>query len=183
MARHKETTDPKQAMTLIGLVLLVSAFFGYTILPMLSPSKQRVGKTAPDFALPVIHGGEAGNRVKLSDLQGRAVLLDFWASWCVPCRQQAPIVDRIAQRYDENDVVVLGVNTGESQEVATEYAKKAGLGYTSVWDTGRVAMEYGASVLPTIVVIDRKGRILTKQSGVTGERALREMLHEALQAQ
>ena len=179
--KPKQTTDLNQAYTLIGLVLLVAAIFGYAILPMLLPrgSGPILGEPAPEFALPITFGGEAGNRVRLSDLKGRVVLLDFWASWCAPCREQMPIVDRVARRYAYDEVVVLGINTAETQQEGRALAQSMGLNYPIAFDTGEVALAYGATALPTLAVIDAAGRLTAREQRVLPEAAIEELLAAA----
>jgi cytochrome c biogenesis protein CcmG/thiol:disulfide interchange protein DsbE len=162
----------KSLYPIIGVLIALSALFGLVIMPRLAPASGMVDQPAPDFALPVVHNGAPGARMKLSDLRDKVVILDFWATWCGPCAAQAPILDRVARRY-KDDVVVLGINVGEAPAMARKYAEFKGLSYPILTDDeGKAQRAYGATTLPTIVLIDRKGNISTFVQGVIREAAL-----------
>lgn len=169
MAEHKPTTDRRQALTFLGLAGLAVAFFGYAILPLLDPVKSPLmNSPAPDFTLGIIAGGEPGSRWALSDHRGKVVILDFWASWCAPCRVQAPVVERIAQRFP--DVEVVGVNTSDDMSDAMAFLRSNPTTYVSVFDgQGAVAGAYRATALPTLVVVDASGNVSAFE-----QRALKE---------
>ncbi len=88
-----QRADSRFGAASLVVVFLIAVGFGVFVLPRLAPSLER--KPAPDFALPVIHRGEPGARVRLSEQRGKPVLLDFWASWCMPCREQAKVIERV----------------------------------------------------------------------------------------
>ncbi len=181
MAEHKKTSDPKQLWTFLGLAVLACAIFGYAVLPYLDPGRSRlVNGTAPDFTLEVVAGGQAGNRISLADFRGHVVVLDFWASWCPPCRAQAPIIDRVAKHYDGQPVSVIGVNTSDHEQAARAFWDKAGLSYVSVLDeTGKVARAFGAQELPTLVVINAAGKVTFAGARVVTEPELKALIEEA----
>src|SRR5688500_5297220 len=85
-----------------------------------SGSQQLIGKKAPDFSLPLVGGG----RLSSDDLKGGPVVVNFWASWCVPCREEAPILEAKWQEYRDQGVTVLGVNVQDSAGDATEFAEE-----------------------------------------------------------
>lgn len=168
-------------VTLLALSVLV----GFALLPRLFPSAQSafVGKEAPDFALEILHNGEAGGRVSLKELRGQTVLLDFWATWCRPCQIGAPVLDRVYRRLRDKGVVVVGVNTSDPQgrELAAEFAQAKKLSYPIVFDDGdEIAAQYGVTTLPTVVVIDGEGKVVAIRSGLADEAQLEELLHMAL---
>lgn len=181
MAKHKPTTDRRQLFTLFGLATLTALFFGYVVLPYAEPRGGPLyGKPAPDFTLPVLTGGDPGNRLGLEQLRGKVVVLDFWASWCAPCRTQAPIIEQVRKGYGD-EVAVVGINTADpNEEAARAFVASTGLTYPNVRDDGTVAIQYGATSLPTLVVIDPAGNIVTLASKVFSERELRAQIDGVL---
>ncbi|HEX2882640.1 MAG TPA: TlpA disulfide reductase family protein [Polyangiaceae bacterium] len=177
------TFDPKQGWVFLTLLVGASLFFGLVVLPYADPRAKgqldATGVRAPDFSLPVLQGGSPGARVRLSDLRGRVVLLDFWASWCGPCRQQMPAIERIAARTDESDTLILGVNTADNPQAALQFLSEIETHYTILHDTGEVARGYGATTLPTLVLIDREGKIVVRESTVVSEARLQQLLERA----
>ncbi|HKO90796.1 MAG TPA: TlpA disulfide reductase family protein [Polyangiaceae bacterium] len=163
-------TQSQRTSWLPALVLVGAALFGYLVLPhvsrRVSPSAQLIGAPAPDFSLPVFHGGDAGSRIRLSALQGNVVILDFWASWCKPCQAQARILSGLAPRHAGGNVMFVGVNTADNPDRAEAFAASHQLPYPSVLDAGEVADAYGASSLPTLVVIDTFGKVSDVTLGV-----------------
>jgi thiol-disulfide isomerase/thioredoxin len=166
--------------TIVALVAL-SVLFGFAILPRLFESNALVGKPAPDFALEVVASGEAGDRVHLEELRGKAVILDFWATWCEPCQRIAPVLDRIARKHQGKDVVVVGVNTSDQPGLAPLFAKKKGLSYPIVYDDGdQVAQRYGVTNLPTLVVINAQGNVVAVRVAPEDEGTIEGLLAQAM---
>ena len=163
----------KTLFPMIAALLALSALFGLVVMPRLAPEGgDFVRKPAPDFSLPLVANGAKGDRVRLSELKGNVVVLDFWATWCGPCRVQAPILDRIARRYPKK-VTVLGVNVGESVAVARSYALAKGLSYPILSDPrGEAQCLYRADPLPTVVVIDPKGNVVQLSKGLVQQSRL-----------
>lgn len=178
MAAQPEFYSGKTLYPIIGVLIALSALFGLVIMPRLAPAGDALKeKPAPDFTLPVAANGDAGARMQLSELRGKIVILDFWASWCGPCAVQAPILDRVARRHAE-DVVVLGINVDDTADVALQYAKKKGLSYPILMDDGQAQGAYGATTLPTVVLIDRAGNIVEFVPGVLREAQLERAIRD-----
>jgi cytochrome c biogenesis protein CcmG/thiol:disulfide interchange protein DsbE len=116
----------------------------------------QVGFLAPIFSLEHLDG----TQVALSDFRGKPVMLNFWATWCPPCRAEMPAIQNIAARYRDDGLVVLLVNQGEEAATVREYLAGIGLVATVLLDPrGGVASTYRIRALPTTVFIDREGRI------------------------
>jgi thiol-disulfide isomerase/thioredoxin len=179
--KHKPTSSPRHAWVTLALVVIVSSLFGLIVLPKLGGRGSSLqGLPAPDFNLEVIAGGEAGNRIHLGDLVGKAVVLDFWASWCGPCRQQAPIVEAFSKAHSARDVVVVGVNTSDTRADALEYLRSTTLSYAMALDEdGKVAMAYGVKTLPTVVVVGKSGKITAVRQSVVRRSELEDLVSRA----
>lgn len=119
-----------------------------------------VGRPAISFASTIVGGEDEGDRIVLDGLRGHVVVLDFWASWCPPCRASIPALDAFAQRHP--DVVVLGVNTETERSASFVRSAHTQLGarYPTVHDAdGRIQAAYEITGLPTILVIDADGQV------------------------
>ncbi|HEY8074364.1 MAG TPA: TlpA disulfide reductase family protein, partial [Labilithrix sp.] len=123
-----------------------------------------------------------GDRVKLSGLQGKPVLLDFTASWCPSCQAQGPVVNGIAQRYQDKGLVVVGVDTSEDDKSwADQWVKRKKFSFPMVFDEGNsVARDYGVSALPTLVVISKDGKIVAVRHGITSDADLETLVKRVL---
>ncbi len=113
-----------------------------------------VGKGAPAWALK----DPAGNEISLASLRGKVVVMDFWATWCGPCRMTMPAIEAVHKAYKDRGVVIVGVNTGErNPQDAVKYMKDNGYTYALALNGDVVAEKYKVEGIPTLVVIDKKG--------------------------
>ena len=175
----KPTKDVRQAWVLGGLVVGLVLMFAFVVLPYVDPGK-KVDVAAHDFTLPVVHGPDAGKTIRLSELAGKVVVLDFWASWCGPCKKQMPILDRVARDYADAEVTFLGISTDTEPDAAIEFLKANPVSYASVLDrTGEVSRDFGVTGLPTLVIIDAGGKVTHNDARLVGERSVRDLIEAA----
>ena len=147
--------------------LLLSAILGGFCLTTLAGSPEN-GQAAPAWELKDLDG----KPVKLADFKGKVVLLNFWATWCPPCRAEIPDLVSLQQQYGPQGLVVIGVAMDEGGTARVRpFVKKFGIEYPVVIGNQKIAEAYGGiEVVPTTFVIDRKGKVIAKQKGAA-ERA------------
>ena len=146
-------TLPLILLALLGIVLLARA-------PTSSPAAQ--GSVAPDFALADLDG----NSIRLSDLRGRPVVVNFWASWCAPCIEEFPLLQDAAERHAADGLVVIGVVFQDRSAAARDFMARNGATWQAAMDPGeRVANAYGILGPPETFFIDRDGIIDARQMG------------------
>lgn len=177
--------DPKTGYLVAGLVLAFSLFMGLFVLPYLGVKKAEksalVGSPAPDFLLPYATPSERGKSQRLSDLQGTAVVLDFWASWCGPCRAQSPVLERVAKAFGPKQLRVLGVGTSDERVNIERFLDGSAPSYKSVFDDQDVAASlYHVQGLPTLVVLGKDGTVRAVSTGFTDESELTRIVTDAL---
>jgi thiol-disulfide isomerase/thioredoxin len=139
-----------------------------------------VGKPAPDFSLDVIHNGDPGSKLQLTKLQGKPVLLAFWATWCGVCRAEIPTLNKVAERYKDRGLVVVGVDTAEKPGLGGPFARRLGMVYPVVYDDNNVDDLYGVQALPTLVVVGRDGQVQSVRVGLVDESMLDALVSTAL---
>ncbi len=151
---------------------------------MLAPPAEAsavVGGAAPDFTLRRVDGPN----LRLQEQRGRVVMVNFWATWCGPCRQEMPHLNRLHAKYQDAGFTLLGVNIDEDVGKAVGLSGKLGLGFPVLLDTDKkVSRLYNLTTMPSTVLIDRDGRVryvhLGYRDGVeqTYDKQIRELLKE-----
>ena len=136
------------------------------------------GLRAPDFELASLDG----KHVKLSDYRGKAVLLNFWATWCSPCKVEMPWFVDLQKQYGEEGLVILGVAMDDSDAPKiAQFASEMGVNYPVLLGTDQVSEDYGnVEFLPTSFYIDRTGKIIGKGTGLLGRKEIEENVRKAL---
>ena len=121
-----------------------------------------VGQIAPDFTVQLV----TGQTVSLESLRGRVILLNFWATWCAPCRKEMPYFQQLANSYDKIDFLVLAINFQEQADAISKFASQLGLQFDIGLDPkGAVNRLYAVNQYPVSYVIGRDGTILARQLG------------------
>lgn len=111
---------------------------------------------APDFTLP----GRDGKPVRLSQLKGQVVMVNFWASWCGPCRQEFPVLDQLYRKYKPMGFTLLGVNVESETELAQKFLAQTPASFPILFDRQNATSKlYGVSAMPTTLMIDRRGNV------------------------
>ena len=137
-----------------------------------------VGQVAPDFELP----GRA-TAVKLSDYKGKTVYLDFWASWCGPCKQSFPWMNEMQSRYGAKGLRVVGINLDQKGEDARDFLKDTTASFDVAFDqSGKTPKSFAIKGMPTSVLIGPDGRVISVHSGFKPEQKpeLEQQIKQAL---
>ena len=160
------------AMALLGLLA-----WGFTREPKFIPTPL-LAKPAPAFSLTLFQG----TVLRLDELRGKVVFLNFWASWCPPCRAEARMLEAAWRGYKGQGVVFLGINIQDKEEAARKFLEEFDVTYPNGMDPGsKIAIDYGVWGLPETFIIDREGRITYKHVGALGAETVIAKVDEALQ--
>ena len=171
------STSPKRPDRRVVLQLACGTALGLVASaarPALAPSA-----AAPDFTLHAMDGPN----LRLKEQRGRVVMVNFWATWCGPCRQEMPQLNRLYEKYRASGFQLLGVNVDDDTKKAAEVAAKLGVTFPVLLDTDKtVSKLYDLSTMPSTVIIDRDGKVRYLHRGYLAgyednyEKQIRELL-------
>lgn len=135
--------------------------------------------SAPDFTLPRL---DREGHLRLEALRGKAVVLNFWASWCIPCKEEAPRLQAASRRWAAQGVVVVGIDSQDFRGDARRFVRRYGVTYPNVHDgAGKTRDSYGVTGLPETFFIDRRGKLVGDHvQGPVSERQLTDNIRRAL---
>jgi len=138
--------------TLVQYISIFILCFGLS-----SPARANaVQAPAPDFTLK----SQQGDNLKLSELRGKVILINFWASWCGPCRQEMPVLDELYRHYRSLDFTILGVNVEQNSDDARSLLKDVSVSFPVLFDNeNKVSKLYDVKGMPSTVLVDRDGNI------------------------
>lgn len=136
-----------------------------------------VNRPAPDFTLTTFEG----TAISLEDLRGKPVVINFWASWCPPCRIEAPLIERTWREYKNRGLIFLGVNIQDRKEDALNYIREFDITYPNGPDpTGEISIDYGVSGLPVTFFVSSKGEIVRRWVGAIEKSVLISSIEEIM---
>ncbi len=198
---HARRRPPWRRPASLTVLLLVASFVALLVYGVISSGpddtidsrlSESKAADAPDFELPVLARGRPGplesrlgaalqdGSLASTELRGMPVVLNFWASWCPPCRSEAPELERAWQRFRGRGTVFLGLNMQDVTGDATSFLRERGITYPNVRDkSDEVARDWGVAALPETFFIDRRGRVVAHVIGAISERQLEEGIRAA----
>jgi cytochrome c biogenesis protein CcmG/thiol:disulfide interchange protein DsbE len=174
----------------VVIVLLVAGLIGLLVYGVVSESpdssiddavQRGEREPAPDIELPPLGGGPERS---LEDWRGKVVVLNYWASWCEPCREESPLLERWHKRISKQDATVLGIDVLDVTSDAEDFIEEFGLTYPHLRDEDGSSQEkFGVIAYPETFVIDRKGRIVATRRGPVDEEFMRTSVQPLLRGQ
>jgi len=154
-----------------ALVLLVSSISGLLF------AQEDPPKDAPDFTLTDLDG----NTISLSDLEGEVVFLNFWATWCTPCKKEMPYFNEAFETYKDNGVNIIGISIDRSEKIVKKFLEKKELVYPVAMGSQKFLRDYGiARVVPVTVIIDKKGKLRYKVIGEMEKEEIEKYIQELI---
>jgi len=134
-------------------ILIGCCLLGLGVMPA---SAKTISGNAPDFTLK----SRSGKNLRLSDYRGQVLLVNFWASWCGPCRQEMPLLENLYKRYKKLGFTILGVNVDTDSTKANHYLRDMSVTFPIVYDnSNKVSKAYSVNAMPTTVIVDRNGKM------------------------
>jgi cytochrome c biogenesis protein CcmG/thiol:disulfide interchange protein DsbE len=130
-----------------------------------SQSSSFIGHTAPNFSLAMLRPTNQQSMLTLADFKGQAIVLNFWASWCGPCKEEAPLLEHSWQQVQGKNVVFLGIDFQESSSNALNFLQSYHITYPTALDThGSVANKYAVTSLPVTIFVNHNGIIVSREA-------------------
>ncbi len=165
----------------VGTVLLLGLFIIMAINMVDFESQDLASQKAPEFTLTLFDQFEQDEMV-LTNLQGKVVVLNFWASWCVECYKEAALLEQAWQDYQDKDVIFLGVDHLDTEKEALAYLQQYGVTYPNGPDLGdKISQNYHITGVPETFFIDQEGNIAHVQIGPIGESQLYDLLDSLIE--
>jgi len=166
------------ALVVVAVVAAAMLYFGFHMARRSAPPPVTKSGPAPDFTLQSLDGSS----IRLSDLKGKAVLLNFWATWCSPCKIEMPWFIELQKQYGAQGLQILGVAMDDSsKEDIAKFAKEMGVNYPVLLGKEAVGDAYGGvPALPETFFIGRDGKIVDKIIGLKGKAEIEDSIKKAL---
>ena len=157
------------AMLIAGFTIFLAIGVMGTPTATSRSGKELVGKKAPSFVAPKV----GGQLVSLENYKNKPLVLNFWASWCPPCRDETPGMERIWRKYEDQGVVILGINVQDGEKEAERYISEFGVTFSNALDLdGSITVDYGVTGLPVTFFIDNDSVVTGRWVGSISEDRL-----------
>lgn len=170
-SRKRKAMRRKRLIIFVTIALLALSFVSVVAIAKIKAD------SAPDFVLK----SATGNNVRLSELKGRVVMLNFWATWCGPCAEEIPHLNELHESLDPYDFELLGINLDEDQSKAKHLANKLKVNFPVLFDKDKdVSKSFDIKAMPTTIIIDRAGKIRHVNRGF--KKGYIERYHRQIQA-
>jgi cytochrome c biogenesis protein CcmG/thiol:disulfide interchange protein DsbE len=166
-----KTKSRRRMFIIWGVCLLNVGLLTFLLIQLLTPASSKsasnplLNRPAPDFSLAMLHPQSGKSTLSLADFKGKPIVLNFWASWCDPCKQEAPLLESSWKEMQAQgkDVVFLGIDFEESRDAAMGFVEQYKITYPIVLDTGgSAAAKYYITSLPDTIFINRDGTVVDK---------------------
>jgi len=136
--------------------------------------------SAENFSLESLNDD---GKIELENFKDKTIVINFWAAWCGPCKEEMPLLEKMWNRYKDKDLIFIGIDVMDDKNNATEFIKQVGVTYTNLYDpSGEVSKKYGVIGLPATFFIDKEGKIAYKNYGPfvgrDGEKKFKNYLKE-----
>lgn len=171
-------------LLVFGFVLVLLGLLGFKLLSQGGNGSVKLPFTDPPaFSLNLFDSYTWEGKVKISPIevksQGRPLVINFWASWCIPCQNEAPLLEKLSEEYKPKGIVWLGVDYQDGKENALAFLKRFGITYPNGPDTsGEISIAYGTTGVPETWFINSEGKVVRKYIGELSDTALRSYLGE-----
>jgi peroxiredoxin len=167
----------KTTLVMLGSLVLIIAAFILTKQPAIS-KESGIGEKAPEFSLKDVNGQER----KLSDFKNKVVIIDFWATWCPPCRKEIPHFISLYDQYKRQGLEIIGVAMDQNPEkVLPEFIRKNNVNYTILFGNEKVYDSYGGiQAIPTTFILDKEGNIRKRYIGYNEKEVFEKEIKELL---
>ena len=184
----EEVNKIKILTTLILMLMLIASIGACNLNRSNQTTKAEIIETNEKSSLPEFANVEvslfSGDQIKISDLKGKVIVLNFWASWCPPCRWEMPYFEKAWKEYKDQDVVFIGISQDLDVNDAKEFADSTGVTYYLGLDPGnKLSIDLDIIELPTTIILDEDGQVTRRFAKSIGEKLLNRILNQVISEQ